>query len=115
MKKLLKDREFLQILSGAFFLTISLVQSGIWALPYLTPILFAITLLVTGYEVFWNALKGLFRGQLLDESFLMSIASIGAFFIGEYAEGVAVMLFYLVGEYFEHRAVRQHRNVGGGA
>ena len=64
---------------------------------------------VIGYRVVWNALRGILRGQMLDENFLMSIASIGAFFVGEYPEAVAVMLFYQVGETFEDYAVGKSR------
>lgn len=110
MKKLFRDSELLQILFGGLLLLCAALQGWLWEVPYLTPILFALALVACGYEVFWNAIKGVLHGQLLDETFLMSIASIGAFFIGEYAEGVAVMLFYLVGEYFEHRAVRRARS-----
>ncbi len=78
--------------------------------PIVTPIVFGVALAVTGSGVMWEAVRGIFRGHILDETFLMSIASIGAFILGEYAEGVAVMLFYLVGEYCEHRAVRRTRS-----
>ena len=64
---------------------------------------------VIGYRVVWNALRGILRGQMLDENFLMSIASVGAFFVGEYPEAVAVMLFYQVGETFEDYAVGKSR------
>lgn len=64
---------------------------------------------VIGYRVVWKALRGVIRGQMLDENFLMSIASIGAFFVGEYPEAVAVMLFYQVGETFEDYAVGKSR------
>ena len=64
---------------------------------------------VIGYRVVWNALRGILRGQMLDENFLMSIASIGAFFVGEYPEAGAVMLFYQVGETFEDYAVGKSR------
>ena len=66
-------------------------------------------LLVSGCMVFVDALRGIFRRDLLDEKFLMSIASIGAMILGEWREGVAVMLFFLVGETFEHYAVRRSR------
>ena len=66
-------------------------------------------LLVAGLPVFIAAIRGILRGDLLDEKFLMSIASVGAMIIGEMSEGVAVMLFFLVGEYFEHRAVAHSR------
>ena len=68
-------------------------------------------LLLVGLPIFWSALTRLFRGEWLDETFLMSLASIGAFAIGEYAEGVAVILFYLVGEEFEKRSVRRARKM----
>lgn len=63
-----------------------------------------------GWEVILDAVKNLKNGHMLDENFLMSIASLGAFFIGNAPEGVGVMLFYRVGEYFEHRAVERSRS-----
>ena len=72
-------------------------------------ILYALALLVAGIPVFIDAVKGIVRKDLLDEKFLMSIASVGAMFVGEWREGVAVMLFFLVGEYFEHKAVSKTR------
>ena len=71
---------------------------------------FIASLAVSGAGVFYSALRGLLRGDFLDEKFLMSIASVGAMIIGEWSEGVAVMLFFLVGEAFEHRAVRRSRS-----
>ncbi len=67
-------------------------------------------LAVAGGRVFLDAIKGILRRDLLDERFLMSIASIGAMIVGEWSEGVAVMIFYLVGETFEHYAVRKSRS-----
>lgn len=72
-------------------------------------VLYILALAVAGGQVFFDAVKGILRRDLLDEKFLMSIAAIGAVIIGDYREGVAVMLFYLVGELFEHRAVRRSR------
>ena len=65
---------------------------------------------ILGRDVVATALKNLTRGHVFDENFLMSVATIGAFFIGEYPEAVGVMLFYRVGEYFEHRAVERSRS-----
>ena len=65
---------------------------------------------ILGWEVVKSAVKNLFRGKMLDENFLMALASIGAFFIGSYTEAVGVMLFYRVGEFFEHRAVQRSRS-----
>ena len=62
-----------------------------------------------GKDVVKTALRNLTNGHVFDENFLMSIATIGAFFIGEYPEAVGVMLFYRVGEYFEHKAVERSR------
>ncbi len=67
-------------------------------------------LIISGAEVFISAARGIMRLDFLDEKFLMCIASVGAMIIGEQIEGVAVMLFFLVGEYFEHRATRAARN-----
>ena len=72
-------------------------------------IIYILALLVAGFEVFINAVRGILRGDLLDEKFLMSIASIGAMILGEYNEGVAVMLFFLIGETFEKTAVKKSR------
>ncbi len=72
-------------------------------------ILYICALLVCGITVFIDAVRGILRRDLLDEKFLMSIASVGAMIIGEYSEGVAVMLFFLVGETFEHMAVKRSR------
>jgi len=65
---------------------------------------------ILGRNVVATAFQNLTRGHVFDENFLMSIATIGAFFIGEYPEAVGVMLFYRVGEYFEHRAVERSRS-----
>ena len=75
---------------------------------------FALLACVIGYwllgrEVLQTAFRNLIKGHVFDENFLMSIATLGAFLIGEYPEAVGVMLFYRVGEYFEHRAVERSR------
>ena len=71
--------------------------------------IFITSYLLTGGPVVLQALRNISQGQVFDENFLMSIASIGAFAIGDYAEGVAVMLFYRVGEAFQDRAVDKSR------
>lgn len=70
-------------------------------------ILFIASYLVIGGEVILTALKNITNGEIFDENFLMSIATIGAFFIGEYPEAVAVMLFYQIGEVFQGYAVNK--------
>ena len=62
-----------------------------------------------GWDILWRALQTIFRGQVFDENFLMSVATVGAFLLGEYPEGVAVMLFYQIGEWFQNYAVSQSR------
>lgn len=72
-------------------------------------ILLLLAYLTAGYDVLLLAVKNLFRGKMLDEHFLMALASAGAFAIGEYAEGAAVMLLYQIGEYFQDYAVEKSR------
>ncbi|WP_019639681.1 heavy metal translocating P-type ATPase [Paenibacillus fonticola] len=72
-------------------------------------ILFIVSYLIVGGDIVFKALKNIVRGQVFDEYFLMSIATVGAFVIGEYPEGVAVMLFYQVGELFQSIAVNRSR------
>lgn len=72
--------------------------------------LFLISYLIIGGEVLVKAFKNIRKGQIFDENFLMSIATIGAFIIGEYHEAVAVMFFYQVGELFQGMAVKKSRN-----
>lgn len=71
---------------------------------------FVIAYLILGREVLLTALKNMKSGHVMDENFLMSVATIGAFAIGEFGEAVGVMLFYRVGEAFEHRAVEKSRS-----
>ena len=66
--------------------------------------------ILLGREVIGTAVRNMRRGNVFDENFLMSLATIGAFFIGEFPEAVGVMLFYRVGEYFEHKAVQRSRS-----
>ncbi|MEG0664445.1 MAG: heavy metal translocating P-type ATPase, partial [Clostridia bacterium] len=70
---------------------------------------FFIPYIIISFDVLTIAIKNIFKGQVLDENFLMTIATIGAFCIGDYAEGVAVMLFYQVGELFQSYAVGKSR------
>lgn len=70
---------------------------------------FLIAYLIIGGDIVWKALRNISKGQVFDENFLMSVATIGAFCLREYAEGVAVMLFYQVGELFQSYAVSRSR------
>ena len=72
-------------------------------------VLYIISYLIVGFEVVKEAVMNILHGEFFDENFLMSIATIGAFVIGEFPEAVAVMLFYQVGEYFQSYAVKKSR------
>lgn len=72
-------------------------------------ILLFLAYLLSGYEVVFSAFRNLFKGRLLDENFLMTVATFGAVAIGEYPEAVGVMLFYGIGEYLEGKAVGKSR------
>ncbi len=71
--------------------------------------IFIISYIIVGFEIVKKAIRNIFRGKVFDENFLMTIATIGAFGIGEYPEAVAVMLFYQVGELFQSYAVDKSR------
>lgn len=72
-------------------------------------LLYLATYLIVGGDIIWKAIRNISRGQVFDENFLMSVATIGAFCLGEYSEGIAVMLFYQVGELFQSYAVSKSR------
>ena len=72
--------------------------------------IFLVGYLVLGWEVLWTSAKNISKGQVFDENFLMSIATIAAFCIGDFAEGMGVMLFYKIGELFEDIAVDRSRS-----
>ncbi len=105
-----EKKEGLLILSGALFFATGifcreLVANSAW----LSIGMFVVGYLILGGEVVLTALKNILKGKVFDENFLMSIATVGAFFIGEYPEAVGVMLFYRVGELFEDIAVNKSR------
>lgn len=75
----------------------------------LKPLLFLIPYALSGWDVLWKALRNIFHGQIFDENFLMSVATVGALCVGEYPEAVFVMLFYQVGELFQSCAVGKSR------
>ena len=91
--------------AGALLFAVGLITEG-----WVRMAVCALAFILLGWDVVRNALRGLFRGRVMDENFLMTVASVGAFFIGNAPEGVGVMLFYRVGEFFEHRAVERSRS-----
>ena len=76
---------------------------------WINNILFIISYIIVGFEIIRKALRNIFRGKVFDENFLMAVATIGAFGIGEFPEAVAVMLFYQIGELFQNYAVDKSR------
>ncbi|NLP28826.1 MAG: cadmium-translocating P-type ATPase [Clostridia bacterium] len=98
--------ELVRLVLGAFLFVLALVfdfPKSLELMIYLT------SYIIVGGEVVLRAGRNILRGQVFDENFLMAIATIGAFLIGEYPEGVAVMLFYQVGEIFQDMAVNNSR------
>ncbi|MDR1748527.1 MAG: hypothetical protein LBR47_05650, partial [Spirochaetaceae bacterium] len=82
--------------------------------PFISDFLFIISWGIAGYQVFISAVRNIFRGDFFDENFLMTVATVGAFLIGEFPEGAAVMLFFNLGELFQEYAVsRSRRSITG--
>lgn len=101
-----QKKSLIRIICGLAILLMGLFLplEGYWKL-----LLFIPAYLVAGGDVVWDAVGGILHGQLFDENFLMTIATVGAFFVGEYTEAVAVMLFFQVGELFQNIAVHRSR------
>lgn len=101
-----EKRIVIRILAAAVLVAIAMVAplEGIWRL-----LIFLIPYAVVGWDVLWGAVRNILRGQVFDENFLMALATVGAFCIGEYPEGVLVMLLYQVGELFQDLAVGRSR------
>lgn len=78
--------------------------------PVISIVLFVAAYVILGFEIVWTAVKNLTKGHVFDENFLMSVATLAAFAIGDFAEAVGVMLFYRVGEVFEDIAVSRSRS-----
>jgi Cd2+/Zn2+-exporting ATPase len=104
--------EITRLITGAAIFTVGMVIDNISALelpPYIILAVFITAYLFLGGNVILRALKNIIRGQFFDENFLMGVATIGAFIIGEYPEAVGVMLFYQIGELFQEMAVRKSK------
>ncbi len=94
------------ILSSLLLISAVLIKESSEAISFFV---FLLSYIIIGYNVVLKALKNILKGQVFDENFLMTIATIGAFIISEYTEGIAVMLFYQVGELFQNYAVNKSR------
>ncbi len=83
------------------------IHIGNFDLPIV--LLYLIPYLIIGYDILWHSIKNISKGQVFDENFLMSIATIGALILGEYGESIAVMVFYQIGEMFQEVAVKRSK------
>lgn len=98
------------LLLGAVYLVPDLYLFSLLGIQIsLKSLLFLIPYALSGWDVLWKALRNIFHGQIFDENFLMSVATVGALCVGEYPEAVFVMLFYQVGELFQSCAVGKSR------
>ncbi len=106
MNKKMKKKLYKIIISGILFLIAFLLKIDN---KVINNILFIISYIIVGKEILEKAFKNITRGKVFDENFLMTVATLGAFLIGEYPEAVAVMLFYQIGELFQSYAVDKSR------
>lgn len=100
------------LLSLGFMIGIIIVTSYVSLNLYVEVILYLIPYVIIGYDILRKAIKGILKRQVFDENFLMAVATVGAMCLGEFREGVAVMLFYQIGELFQSVAVgKSRRNI----
>ena len=99
-KKLIRILASVMLLVAAYLIP----ANGIWKL-----LIYLVPYLTVGWDILWKAFRNILHGEIFDENFLMSVASIGAFAVGEYPEAVAVMIFDQIGELFEDYAVGKSR------
>lgn len=100
------------LLSLGFMIGIVIVTSYVSLDLYVEVILYLIPYVIIGYDILRKAIKGILKRQVFDENFLMAVATVGAMCLGEFREGVAVMLFYQIGELFQSVAVgKSRRNI----
>lgn len=110
MTKKLKKRLYRILLGTAIFAIAMLISSFITNLNENVRLaLFLLAYFIIGGDIVKKAVSNIGRGQVFDENFLMTIATVGAFLVGDYPEGIAVMLFYQVGELFQYYAVNRSR------
>ena len=100
------------LLSLGFMIGIMILTSYVSLNIYVEVVLYLIPYLIIGYDILRKAIKGILKRQVFDENFLMAVATVGAMCLGEFREGVAVMLFYQIGELFQSVAVgKSRRNI----
>lgn len=98
-----------RIITGGVLFLLGFILLHATALSRFGSALLLVSYVIVGYDILWRAIKNILRGRVFDENFLMAIATVGAMLIGDFAEGVAVILFYQVGELFQTWAVTRSR------
>ena len=100
----------IRVATAVALLALGLVsKTNLGETHWATIVVFIAAYLVAGYDVLWRAICNIRHGEVFDENFLMTVASVGAMCVAEYAEGVAVMVLYQIGEYFQDKAVDKSR------
>ncbi len=100
------------LISALLLVIVKVLASFVELNRFVELLLYLIPYLVIGYDILKKAVKGIFKGQMFNENFLMAVATVGAMALGEYLEGAAVMLFYQIGELFQSVAVgRSRKNI----
>lgn len=109
LSKSQKKTGILILCASFIFILVLILKHSIHISKALEIILLSIAYIILGYKVFYNAARNISKGKVFDENFLMCIATIGAYILGDYTECVAVMLFYQAGEFFQNYAVTKSR------
>lgn len=102
-------QELLRLVTGAVVYAAGFAANAFHMNRYMVIAIFVLSLVISGGEVFYKAVRNIVKGQVFDENLLMSIAAVGAFAIGQFEEGAAVMLFNEVGEYFQELATERSK------
>src|SRR3712207_2334618 len=108
-KKIFEISEFHQMCLAIGLYVLSMLGGHFGIFRPLVYLMMFVAYILAGREVLMKAFKNIVKGRVFDENFLMSVATIGAIIIGEYPEAVGVMIFYMVGEYLEDKAVGKSR------
>ena len=104
-----ETKKIIRLAASGVLFALGLILDKTVGLGYYSLLFYIPAYLIAGYDVLWRAVKNLVRGRALDENLLMMVATVGAFAVGDFPEGAAVMLFYQVGELFNDMAVEKPR------
>ena len=105
-----QKRVLIRIIASAVLLAVAIILDKTISInKYLMAAIYLVPYFVIGYDILRKAVLGIFHGQVFDENFLMAVATVGAVGLGDFKEGVAVMLFYQIGELFQSIAVGKSR------